>query len=337
MATFPSVSRRLERCTLPSQRWAGDKGRLWRGLALGGGSLVGFLCILLVLGGCDSAPPTAPAGTTLSVSANPLRIASRGTSSVRVIARKANGNPVNPGTLITLTTTLGTIPGNVPTDDLGEAIATLTGTGQDGMATVTASTGASESVTVDIQIGLNAGSISLQANPASVPETGGEMTLTAIVRDEVGQPLAGANVNFVTRIGTLESGGAIRPTDEFGSVKDTLVVSASDVDTLAGDSFDVSADAGSASGQLSASTTVSIQRLPRADFLSSVNGLTAAFTDTSTGNPTGWTWEFGDGSTSREQNPAHSYGQVGTYAVTLQARNSLGESTTTKFVAITGQ
>ncbi len=336
MVNFSRFLPRFVRVPLPSQAGAERRGLSVPGLPLAGLLLVGLLAIVL-LPGCDSAPPTAPSGTTISISANPTRIASSGTSQIRVIARKANGNPVNPGTLITLTTTLGTIPGNVPTDDLGEALAVLTGTGQDGSATVTASTGASESVTVDVQIGLNAGSVTLQATPSSVPETGGRLELTAIVRDEVGQPLAGANVNFVTTIGSLESGGNILPTDGSGAARDTLVVSASDVDTISGDSFQISVQAGSASGQLSDDATVNVQRLPRADFLAAVNGLTVAFTDTTTGNPTSWTWAFGDGSSSSQQNPAHAYGQAGTYAVTLQARNSLGESTTTKFVAVTGQ
>jgi PKD repeat protein len=35
--------------------------------------------------------------------------------------------------------------------------------------------------------------------------------------------------------------------------------------------------------------------------------LAVQFTDTSTNNPTAWTWNFGDGSTSSSQNPSHIY------------------------------
>jgi len=41
------------------------------------------------------------------------------------------------------------------------------------------------------------------------------------------------------------------------------------------------------------------------------------FFDASFGNPTSWTWEFGDGITSSEQNPLHTYQQQGTYLVCL--------------------
>ena len=41
------------------------------------------------------------------------------------------------------------------------------------------------------------------------------------------------------------------------------------------------------------------------------------FTDISTGNPTSWFWDFGDGTTSSEQNPVHPYPIPGNYKVCL--------------------
>lgn len=59
------------------------------------------------------------------------------------------------------------------------------------------------------------------------------------------------------------------------------------------------------------------------DFNASVNGLTVSFTDASTSNPPGlidtWTWSFGDGQTSTDQNPTHTYQAEGTFTVTLVA------------------
>ena len=48
------------------------------------------------------------------------------------------------------------------------------------------------------------------------------------------------------------------------------------------------------------------------------------FTDISTGTPTSWLWNFGDGSTSIAQNPIHTYVTPGTYIVTLTASNNFG-------------
>ena len=43
--------------------------------------------------------------------------------------------------------------------------------------------------------------------------------------------------------------------------------------------------------------------------------LTVQFTDLSTGGPTSWSWDFGDGSTDTTQNPSHTYTVAGTYSV----------------------
>jgi C1A family cysteine protease/PKD repeat protein len=64
-----------------------------------------------------------------------------------------------------------------------------------------------------------------------------------------------------------------------------------------------------------------------------VNGkspLKVQFTDTSTGNPTSWTWDFGDGITSTLKNPSHDYTVNGRYTVKLTVRNAGGSSTSVK-------
>jgi PKD repeat protein len=63
--------------------------------------------------------------------------------------------------------------------------------------------------------------------------------------------------------------------------------------------------------------------------------LTVAFTDASTNTPTSWAWTFGDGGTSTEQNPGHTYSTVGTYTVTLTATNAGGSNSVTKSGYIT--
>jgi PKD repeat protein len=51
--------------------------------------------------------------------------------------------------------------------------------------------------------------------------------------------------------------------------------------------------------------------------------LTVTFTDETTGDPDGWSWDFGDGATSTQQNPSHTYGDPGYYTVTLTAAKGL--------------
>lgn len=58
------------------------------------------------------------------------------------------------------------------------------------------------------------------------------------------------------------------------------------------------------------------------------------FTDISTNYPTGWTWDFGDGNNSTDQNPTHTYQNVGIYEVTLTVTNEQGDYTETKNVNV---
>ncbi len=58
-----------------------------------------------------------------------------------------------------------------------------------------------------------------------------------------------------------------------------------------------------------------------------VNGrspLTVRFTDKSSGSPTTWSWNFGDGKSSTSQNPTHTYNKKGKYDVSLTAKNAAG-------------
>lgn len=48
------------------------------------------------------------------------------------------------------------------------------------------------------------------------------------------------------------------------------------------------------------------------------------FTDTSTGQPVAWSWDFGDGTTSTLENPVHVYSEGGSYPVTLTIANLFG-------------
>ena len=80
---------------------------------------------------------------------------------------------------------------------------------------------------------------------------------------------------------------------------------------------------------------------PGANFVASPTtttiGTNIAFTDLSTGTPTTWLWDFGDGATSTMQHPSHPYAATGTYTVTLTITNGSGSSTfaRTNYITIT--
>ena len=63
--------------------------------------------------------------------------------------------------------------------------------------------------------------------------------------------------------------------------------------------------------------------------------LAVTFTDSSTGTPTFWAWEFGDGASSTVQSPSHTYSNTGTYSVALTVNNGYGSNTLTRSNYIT--
>lgn len=71
-----------------------------------------------------------------------------------------------------------------------------------------------------------------------------------------------------------------------------------------------------------------------ADFTASQTAAKVAsaieFTDKSTGDIDSWLWDFGDGNTSTEQNPSHTYNDAGTYTVTLTVNNPISSDTEEK-------
>jgi PKD repeat protein len=58
--------------------------------------------------------------------------------------------------------------------------------------------------------------------------------------------------------------------------------------------------------------------------------LPVSFTDLSTNGPSSWSWSFGDGASSTDQHPDHTYSKVGLYTVTLTAVNEYASPSATK-------
>ena len=81
-------------------------------------------------------------------------------------------------------------------------------------------------------------------------------------------------------------------------------------------------------------TQASGSSVPVADFTGNpLNGdapLTVNFIDESTNDPTNWQWDFGDGNTSMNQNPDHTYQEAGKYTITITVSNEYGSDSETK-------
>ncbi|MBA3520973.1 MAG: PKD domain-containing protein, partial [Gemmatimonadales bacterium] len=100
-------------------------------------------------------------------------------------------------------------------------------------------------------------------------------------------------------------------------------------------------DDGDATGTVTQTVTVTApppNSAPTAAFTESCSGLTCTFTDGSSdgdGTVRGWSWNFGDGGSSTERNPSHTYAADGSFEVTLVATDDDGDTgTMTRTVAV---
>lgn len=297
---------------------------------------------LVVLGlACDSASPVAPSGTVLTISASPNEISTTGSSVIRVTAVRANGTPVNPGTIVRLATTLGEIDEQAETDESGVARATLVGDGRIGTATVSARSGSAEEVSVEVMVGRVASSVSLQATPTQISAEGGSIDLLAVVRDEDGEPLQGATVNFQTEVGRLSSGGSLIRSDSLGEARDSLVVEDTDLEPVTANSFSVSVEVGAAGSNQTDTASIRINRRePTADFTAENlgNNRVRVFNNTTGDEPIDYFWDYdedGEDDAFGENPPDYEYDSPGSKTILLRAENEFGEDTTTQTVNVT--
>jgi len=86
-------------------------------------------------------------------------------------------------------------------------------------------------------------------------------------------------------------------------------------------------------------TVTNTAQAPVANFSASATcgqaPLTVNFSDLSTNAPTSWSWNFGNGQTSTQQNPSFTYTLPGTYTVTLSSANIAGTDMEEKIGYIT--
>lgn len=203
--------------------------------------LIPLLTLATLLAGilaCDSANPVAPAGTVLTVSASPTQIGLTGSSIITVSGFRPDGNPLNPGTQLNVTTSLGVIsPATlVSVGQDGRASVTLTGDGRQGMATVTAATtGGDVTAMVMVRIGEDPDSrpkVSITASPNTIG-LGETSRITVFARGADDSPLgAGHVIELRTTLGSITSQvttnaqGQASATLTSGSVPGTATVSA---------------------------------------------------------------------------------------------------------------
>ena len=182
----------------------------------------------LLVSGCEKVPLMAPAGSTIVLTASTNVLPVGATTDIIAQVLEAAGTPPHSGTLVTFTTTLGTMePGEARTDVGGRVVVKFLSGTANGSAVITATSGGATTGTagaLKIAVGTAAvGRVTVNATPAMVPANGGSTTIAATVFDINGNTLRSAPVSFTTTAGTLSS--SIVSTDANGVASTTLTTS----------------------------------------------------------------------------------------------------------------
>jgi hypothetical protein len=292
----------------------------------------------IVVVACDRVNLTAPTGSTVTISVDRSVVPLNGQATVTAVITEAAGTPVHNGTSVTFQTTVGSL--NPPTAETVNGVATTTFlAGQtSGVATIHAYSGgartgsgnsSSGGATIRVGTAAASGTISVSATPSSVSQSGGTVTISALVFDEQSNPLPGIPVQFVSSTGSLSPTTAV--TDANGIARTQLTTtSTATVDAFAG------AAKGNVRVEASTAPTVTISALSPT---TPVVGQPVTFSvTTSSGNSSAprqvQTLEvnFGDGRSETRSNVTgeaaftHTYGREGGYTITARAVDVAGNS-----------
>ena len=311
-----------------------------RRLALLAASVV--VALVALIASCSTVPLLAPTSAVISIypETNSVSLNSQVTIIATVIlngvasggtgsggsttGRPGAGNPVQNGTQVSFTTTLGQIqPSTASTHD-GQVQVTFVTGNSSGTATITAYSGGT-SAQITLQVGTAAvKTITLSASPQTLPAAGGASQVVANVMDAGGSPVGGVPVTFTTDHGSVTPTTAT--TDGNGNATTVLSTTAT---------AKVSATAGSVSAT---AVTVNVNVRGLSGFTVSPASTTAGTAVTFTATPSAGAnlsnvhVDFGDGSATdlgpigSATTVAHVYGAPGIYTATATSRDATGDT-----------
>jgi hypothetical protein len=319
-----------------------------------GAAVAGIAAFLSVSLGCDKVPLLAPSGSVISLfaAANvvPLNgdieivanVIENGTtaSTPTTPTTPGNGNtpatpttptsttnpgagtPVQNGTLVSFTTTIGRLEPSEARTSNGQVRVRFFAGGQSGVATITAFSGGASGKLENLKVGAaGVERVIVSANPQTLPPGGGNSTITARVEDVSGTGLSGIPVTFTTDNGTLNPPTAT--TDSLGVATTTLSAprTAKVTASVAGKTADVTVGLNPRTGVTITGPTTQIAAGLPATFTVGV-GTTANIRDV--------TVDFGDGrqqslgAISGSTTVQHTYTDANTYIVRATATDASG-------------
>lgn len=296
-------------------------------------SLLGLLLAAAVCAftACDSGNPVAPppgggnpppAGLQVTISAAPTKIdaGSATPAAITVTARTAAGQAAENGTEVTITTSLGSFAQSAePLRSIkqllnaGSAQVSLYAGDATGTANLLAQVGSS----------VGRGSVSIEEPPTPPPPSQAEFTFVA----------DGLSVTFTD----ASTGSPTSWSWDFGDSQRSSDRNPVHQYSVAG-TYTVTLTVNGPGGPSARSKFVALSTGPPVaasfDFeLDPASSLKVQFFDRSTGDPTLWSWDFGDMTSSGARNPQHTYASVGTFTVTLTASNPFSSGSISRFVS----
>jgi hypothetical protein len=305
-----------------------------------------LLLPIALVAACDKVPLLAPTGSVITLfpatTTVPLNgqvtitatviengVSSGGTgtgsgSGTSTSSRSGNGTPVQNGTLVTFTTSIGRIEPSEARTHNGQVSVQLITDGTSGVATITAYSGGASAQITNLKVGTAAvKTVSVTTTPQSLGSSGGTATVSATVTDEGGNPIAGIPVTFATDKGSVSP--STIATGSNGVATATLNTTAT---------AKITATAGTIT---STAATVTVSAF-------GLSGFTASPSATTTGTPVTFTVtpttganvssvriDFGDGSQPQTlgslqsaQSTPHAYCSPGSYTATASVTDAGG-------------
>jgi len=247
------------------------------------------------------------------------------------------GTPVQNGTLVSFTTTIGRIEPSEARTNNGQVRVRFISGGQSGTATITAFSGGASGKLENLKVGsAGAERVLISASPQTLGPSGGVSTITARVEDVSGSGLSGVPVTFSTDAGSLSSASAT--TDSLGIAQTTLTTSraAKVTANVAGKTAEVSIGLNPRTGVTISAPTTPVSAGQPATFTVNV---------AATANIRDVTVDFGDGRTqslgaiSGSTSVQHTYNEPNTYTVRATATEASGftEQVSTSVTILPGQ
>jgi len=292
---------------------------------------------------CDKVPLLAPANSAITLSANSLVVPAGGSTGLTAFVTESSGTPVQNGTTVRFTATLGSVtPAETQTTN-GIAIATFQAGTSSGIAEIHAISGGATGTTttttatniVKISIGAAAANkVTVRANPASVSASGGAVDIAASVTGGATStdtsPLAGVPVAFSTTAGTLSDTSAT--TDANGIARVLLTTNRKATVTAS-----VGANSGTVDVTVSPTASVTLATSPASPTVGQAVTLTVTpAADTAPSVVVDW----GDGSSSNlgvvsaARAATHAYTSAGSYGITATATDNGNTFSTSTAVTV---